>query len=100
MKTEIDKVIMRNTVFAWIALATCIALLVPAIAMQFTPEVNWDITDFLVMGALLFGTGSLFVLVARKVRRKYWLVTGVVLAAGFLWIWAELAVGVFTDWGS
>jgi hypothetical protein len=34
------------------------------------------------------------------VRRKYWLVTGVVLAAGFLWIWAELAVGVFTDWGS
>lgn len=100
MNTEKHSFIMRSSAFAWIALATCLALLIPAVAMQFTAEVNWDSTDFVVMGALLFGTGSLFVLVARKVRRKYWLVTGVVLAAGFLWIWAELAVGVFTDWGS
>ena len=100
MNTEKQSFIMRGSAFAWIALATCLVVLIPAVAMQFTTEVNWDSTDFVVMGALLFGTGSLFVLVARRVPRKYWLASGVVLAVGFLYIWAELAVGVFTDWGS
>jgi hypothetical protein len=93
-------IIMRNTVFGWIALATCLALLVPAIAMQFTPAVNWGAMDFVVMAALLFGTCSLFVLVARKLPRKYWIATGIVFAVAFLYAWAELAVGVFTSLGS
>ena len=43
---------------------------------------------------------ALFVLVARKLPRKYWIATGVVFAAAFLYVWAELAVGVFTNLGS
>lgn len=93
-------VVMRNTAFAWIALATGLVLLVPLIAMQFTAAVNWGVMDFIVMGTLLFGTGSLFVLVARKVPRKYWLAVGAVFAAAFLYVWAELAVGIFTKLGS
>ncbi len=91
---------MRNAIFGWIALATGLLLLVPLVAMQFTTEVNWGLLDFVVMGSVLFGGGSLFVLAARKAPRRYWFAIGVVFAAAFLYGWAELAVGVFTDLGS
>ncbi len=100
MRTTERSLIMRNTVFVWIALATAVLLLVPLVAMQFTDAVNWSAVDFAVMGALLFGAGSLSVVVARKVPRKYWLVAGVAIAVALLYVWAELAVGIFTSLGS
>lgn len=99
-ESSVNGLIVRNSVFAWILLATCLILLVPLSAMQFTTAVNWDLTDFVVMGLVIFSFGSGFVLVARKVPRKYWLVTGFVFAAAFLYVWAELAVGIFTNLGS
>lgn len=73
----------------------------PIIAMQFTSEVNWNFADFIVMGTLIFGLSSSFVLVAKKVQKKSQKIAiGVAFALGFLWLWAELAVGVFTNWGS
>lgn len=100
MNNESNSLIWRNSVFAWIALATCCVLLVPLVAMQFTAEVNWDGTDFVVMGLLLFGAGSLFVLLARSIPRKYWLAAGIAVALLFLYVWAELAVGIFFHLGS
>jgi hypothetical protein len=44
-------------------------LLVPAVAMLFTDEVNWDLFDFVVMGAVLFGVGLAYELIARKSRK-------------------------------
>jgi len=89
-----------NRVFAWIALATVLVLLVPLVAMQLTQGVNWDGMDFLVAAGLLFGTGSLFVLVARRVPRGRRIALGVLFGAAFLYVWAELAVGIFTNLGS
>lgn len=100
MTTRFNDLISRNSVFAWIALATGFLLLIPLTAMQFSKEMNWDETDFIVMGFLLFATASLFVVVARKLPRKYWSAIGVFSAAAFLYLWAELAVGIFTNWGS
>ena len=34
--------------------------------MQFTTEVTWTLSDFVVAGVLLFGTGLTYALVARK----------------------------------
>jgi len=90
---------MRNATFLRVALATGVLLLIPAVAMRFTDAIRWSAVDFLVMGALLFATGSLFVLATRKLPRRYWWVAAVVLAAAFLYAWAELAVGVFTGIG-
>jgi hypothetical protein len=68
--------------------------------MQFTPAVNWGVEDFVIMGGLLFAAGSAFVLVARKVRPKRWWVVGALVAVAFIYVWAELAVGIFTNLGS
>lgn len=71
-------------------------LLIPFIAMQFTDEVNWTLSDFIVMGVLLVGTGLMCELVLRNVKKTTHRITviAVILAALFL-IWAELAVGIF-----
>jgi hypothetical protein len=100
MKAKNTDIILQNRIFLWIALATGIILLIPLIAMQFTGEVNWTLLDFVTMGSLLFGTGSMFVLTARKIDQKYRVAIGIGFAIAFLWLWAELAVGVFTNWGS
>jgi len=68
--------------------------------MQFSSEVNWNLTDFIVMGVLLFGFGSGFILVSRRVSQQYRLLVGLILLVFLIWIWAELAVGVFTSWGN
>ena len=52
------------------------------------------------MGVLLFGMASLFVLAARQAARKHRMLIGVIFVAAFLCIWAELAVGIFTNLGS
>lgn len=100
MSTPAAHPILRNRVFAWIALTTCLILMIPLAAMRLTDAVDWNIADFLVMGLLLFGASSAFVLVARSVRRKYWIPAGIAPAAGLLYVWAELAVGIFTNLGS
>ena len=71
-------------------------LLMPAVAMQFTNEVNWTVSDFSIMGVLLLGTGLLGEFVLRKVERlEYRIVICVALVTAFLLVWLELAVGVF-----
>ena len=100
MKKTVDNFISHNSIFGWIALTTLAALLVPLLAMQFTTEVQWDETDFIVMGVLVFGIASTFVLVARKASCKYRALIGLTFLLAFLYIWAELAVGIFTNLGS
>lgn len=76
--------------------ATAILLLLPLIAMQFTNEVYWTSSDFLIMGILLLSLGFLVQWSLRKVKSlKYRLITLVLLFAIFLLIWVELAVGIF-----
>lgn len=80
----------------FVVLGALCVLMVPLVAMQFTAEVNWDATDFIVMGMLLVGIGSAYVLLARLFRKtEYKLAVGAVLGLIFLLTWAELAVGIF-----
>lgn len=78
-----------------ILLIILILLVIPLIAMQFTDEVNWTLTDFAVAGGLLFGTGLIFDFVSRKVKNvKYRASIFIALAILLSLIWAELAVGI------
>lgn len=89
----------NNKLFAWLAVGTVAILLVPLIAMQFTDEVMWTALDFVIMGVLIFGGGSLFIVAARRIK-KHRLMLGALFLLAFLYIWAELAVGIFTNLGS
>lgn len=77
------------------ALITGGVLLVPLVAMQFTDEVNWSFLDFVFMGALIFGTGLAYELVARKGgNAEYRLALALGLLAMFLLVWVNAAVGI------
>lgn len=101
MKTVSQDLLMQNKIFAGIILATGLLLLVPLLAMHFNTGVNWSLMDFVIAGGLIFGAASLFLLIARRFdSKKQRIVIGLACAVFFLYIWAELAVGVFTKLGS
>jgi len=84
-----------NKNIARIALATALILLLPLAAMQFSADVNWSLFDFVVAGALLFGSGLTFELIARKGGNvAYRVAVGVAVAAALLLVWVNLAVGI------
>ena len=71
-------------------------LLIPLIAMQFTAEVNWNITDFIVAAILLFSLAFLTELILRTAKNKQKRILKItLLIILFLLLWAELAVGIF-----
>ena len=64
-------------------------------AMQFTEEVNWTISDFLVMGILLFSTVFTMDFVLKKVKTlKSRLIVIFAIVILLVLVWAELAVGI------
>ena len=87
------------------ALGAGLILLIP-LALQLTIGTgvdgqgwNWKLSDFIVIGALLFVAG-LGIDIARRRMGKYRVLGIMAVVLGFLWLYAELAVGVFTNWGS
>ena len=99
MESNKTDIIAHNKVLVWIAFATGLILLVPLLAMQFTDEVAWTLLDFVTAGTLVFGAGLVFVLTARTMP-KYRALTGIAIAVAVIYVWAELAVGIFTTLGS
>ena len=87
---------MQNKRLIIIVLIVLFLLLIPLIAMQFTDEVNWEITDFIIAGSLLFGAGLISEIVMRKIKNSNYkvILLGAILIIVIL-IWIELAVGIF-----
>lgn len=74
--------------------AACL-LLLPLVAMQFTDEVNWDETDFIVFGVMLLAACGTYELAARMTgNNAYRAAVGIAVVAAFLLVWMNLAVGV------
>lgn len=85
---------MQNKDIASVLVVTIAILTVPL-------KADWKLFDFVVMGTLLAGTGLLMVLASRKIKSTNRRVIVIVaLLAALICIWAELAVGVFTNLGS
>lgn len=71
-------------------------LLLPAVAMRFTAEVNWGREDFIAAAILLGGAGLALELAFRflttPLRR---IVAAGAIMAVLVLVWVELAVGIF-----
>lgn len=73
-----------------------ILLLVPLVAMQFSKEVNWSLSDFLIGGFLLFGTATVIDFILRIIKKKsHRIILSIVTLLVLMIIWGELAVGIF-----
>ena len=89
----------RLRVAGWSGAA--VILLLPLVAMRYTREVDWTLSDFVVMGALLGGSGLVLELATRKsTSLPYRFGVTVAVAAAFLLVWVNLAVGFLGDEGN
>ncbi len=79
-----------------LVLITVFLLFIPFVAMQFTHEVVWNLTDFIIAGVLLFSAGLTYELLARrKNSTKYKVTVGVAVLLVLILVWVQLAVGIF-----
>ncbi|MEQ8524981.1 hypothetical protein [Gracilimonas sp.] len=79
----------------YLTVVTSAILLIPFLAMQFTSEVVWTLSDFVFAGILMFGTGFTYLFVTRKSHTTaYRVAVGFALGTGFFLIWSNLAVGI------
>ena len=92
---------VKKRQFPWRALLWSIPallLLLPAVAMQFTDEVNWNAFDF-IFAAIMFGSVGLVVelTVRSSPSTAFRAAVFLALAAAFLIIWVNGAVGIIGD---
>lgn len=91
---------MHTKDIAYPLLGTALLLLIPLAGNSLIEGWDWDQTDFLIMGVLIFGFGLAYMLLSKLAATAFSrLMIGGALLFVFLLIWAELAVGIFgTPW--
>lgn len=73
-------------------------LLLPLVAMHFTAEVNWTPFDFAFAAAMIGAVGIAFEVTVRATRNTaYRGALAIALAAAFLLLWINGAVGIIGD---
>jgi hypothetical protein len=91
--------IRNKRLIRWAVFVACV-LMIPLIAMQFTHEVNWDLSDFVIMGIVLFGAGIFYEVFAQKSKNTvYRAAFGTGLLGAFLLFWVNSAVGIIGNEG-
>lgn len=91
---DLDQLWKALRMLGWAAAA--LVMTAPAVAMQFTREVNWTASDFVFAGVLLIGGGAVVELVAWRVRNPVIRIGfGLFVVAVVGLIWVEAAVGIF-----
>jgi hypothetical protein len=74
---------------------TLLILTIPLVAMQFTDQVDWSVSDFIIMGILIFTMVLAFVLITRQaINLMYKAAIAGTVGTTFLMIWANAAVGL------
>lgn len=80
------------------ALVVGLILLIPLCGNFFVNGWNWDLLDFVTMGALLFCTGLAIDFAARKVHNPaYRAIAIATIVLALIAIWTELAVGAVSQ---
>lgn len=76
-------------------------ILMPWLAMQFTPEVRWEANDFILATVVIGIIGALIELTILLTANRFSRAGGfVAILAGFLVFWSNLAVGMIGNEGN
>jgi mannose/fructose/N-acetylgalactosamine-specific phosphotransferase system component IIC len=95
MMKERDSTMKKQSIIRSI-LAAELVLLVPLIAMQFSDEWDWKLSDFIIIGMLLAGVGFAYQLIVNGLKSNFrHAIMGFIIAAVMILLWVELAVGIF-----
>ena len=90
----LDQLWKALRILGWSAVA--LIMLAPAVAMQFTDEVNWTASDFVFAGVMLIGGAIVIEAVAWKVRNPVVRIGfALFIVAIVALVWIEGAVGIF-----
>ncbi|MBP2161246.1 MULTISPECIES: hypothetical protein [Asticcacaulis] len=84
--TMADRAWQTLRILGWLGVAAI--LIAPAVAMQFTSEVQWTQSDFIFAGIVLIGGGAIVELFALGVRNPLWRIgfgVCVVTVAAVIW---------------
>jgi hypothetical protein len=100
MKTKNTEISLQTSLQR-IAIGTGLILLIPLVMTQVSTEWNWSLSDFVVVAVLLFIAGfGIDFFMRNKSTNMQKAFIGIVIVLGMLWLYVELAVGLFTNWGS
>ena len=90
---------MKNINIVRPALLTLALLLIPLFGNNFDDGWNWSLSDFVIMGGIIFVTGFLIEFANVKIKNKNhrFIAVSLILLA-LLIIWAHLAVGIVDTW--
>lgn len=98
MRENIGYFIKQKKSIIGILVVPMLILLIPFVAMQFTGEVNWDRADFVIAWVIMASVGFAYRFAVGGVRKKgnsvFRAAVGVALAAAFILVWVNLAVGI------
>lgn len=90
----------RPNVLRAVAVSGGILLVVWMMAFV-SAEIQWSVFDYIVAGIMLFAVaGAVELIVARVSNQRQRLLLLAVVGVVFMYLWAELAVGVFINLGS
>ena len=78
-----------------VASVTLLILAIPFTAMQITGEVDWTLSDFIIMGIILFSCGMGYKLITLHTSQAlYRIAIAYGIFTGFLLLWVNMAVGL------
>lgn len=91
MKTKIN---LKRSAFIYLIAVSL--LIIPALGMQFSNEVHWSFSDFLIAGIILLIAASMVNIILTFIHKKLWKIILLIISFFIIAIiWAELAVGIF-----
>lgn len=76
------------------AIIASIIILIPLAATFLTTEMQWDMTDFVIIWLLLFTSSFAYKMLARKTKLLYRLASGLTIITALFMTWVNLGVGI------
>jgi hypothetical protein len=89
---------IRNMINTKIIIVTVVLLI---LALPYLTNSPWTIFDYIIGATLLSIAGLALEITFNKIKsKKNMIIVGLIILVTFIYVWAELAVGIFTTLGS